>query len=32
MSKATLLTGDSLTILKTLPDESVQMCLTSPPY
>jgi len=24
--------GDALTVLKTLPDESVQMCMTSPPY
>lgn len=27
-----LLLGDSLTILKTLPDQSVQTCVTSPPY
>lgn len=27
-----LLCGDALTILKTLPDESVQCCVTSPPY
>ena len=27
-----LYTGNSLEILKTLPDESVQMCVTSPPY
>lgn len=32
MSEATLYTGDSLTVLKTLPDESVQTCVTSPPY
>lgn len=25
-------TGDALTVLKTLPGESVQMCCTSPPY
>lgn len=24
--------GDALTVLKTLPDESVQCCVTSPPY
>jgi DNA modification methylase len=24
--------GDSLTVLRTLPDESVQCCVTSPPY
>jgi DNA modification methylase len=30
--KVTLHTGDALTILKTLPDESIQMCVTSPPY
>lgn len=24
--------GDSLEVLKTIPDESVQMCVTSPPY
>lgn len=24
--------GDALTVLKTLPDESVNMCVTSPPY
>lgn len=27
-----ILTGDSLKILPTLPDESVQCCVTSPPY
>lgn len=27
-----LLTGDALTMLKTLPDESVRCCVTSPPY
>jgi len=27
-----ILQGDCLTVLKTLPDESVQMCVTSPPY
>jgi DNA modification methylase len=25
-------TGDALTVLRTLPDESVQCCVTSPPY
>ena len=24
--------GDVLTVLKQMPDESVQMCVTSPPY
>ena len=28
----TVLCGDSLEILHTLPDESVRMCVTSPPY
>ncbi len=28
----TLLTGDCREVLKTLPDESVQCCVTSPPY
>lgn len=27
-----IITGDSLTVLRTLPDESVQCCITSPPY
>lgn len=27
-----LLTGDALTVLRTLPDASVQVCVTSPPY
>lgn len=27
-----MLTGDSLSILKMLPDKSVDMCITSPPY
>jgi DNA modification methylase len=27
-----ILTGDALTILRTLPSESVQCCVTSPPY
>jgi DNA modification methylase len=28
----TILEGDALAMLKTLPDESVQCCVTSPPY
>ena len=28
----TILTGDCLTVLKTLPDASVHCCVTSPPY
>ncbi len=32
MSRATLYVGDALEVLRTLPDESVQMCCTSPPY
>ena len=32
MSTARILTGDALTVLRTLPDESVQSCVTSPPY
>lgn len=28
----TILVGDSLTMLKTLPDQSVHMVCTSPPY
>ena len=27
-----IICGDALTVLKELPDESVQMCVTSPPY
>nr|GGG64594.1 methyltransferase [Virgibacillus oceani] len=27
-----ILQGDSLTVLKTLPDQSIQTCITSPPY
>jgi len=27
-----ILTGDALTVLRTLPDESAQCCVTSPPY
>jgi len=30
--KYTLHTGDALEVLRTMPDESVQMCVTSPPY
>ncbi len=28
----TILTGDALAMLRTLPDQSVQCCVTSPPY
>lgn len=28
----TIITGDALTVLRTLPDQSVQCCVTSPPY
>ena len=31
-SHVTLLQGDALSVLKTMPDESVDMCMTSPPY
>ena len=27
-----ILQGDALAVLKTLPSESVNMCVTSPPY
>ena len=27
-----ILCGDSLAVLKQIPDESIDMCLTSPPY
>ena len=30
--RLTILTGDALEQLRALPDESVQMCVTSPPY
>lgn len=30
--RARILTGDALATLRTLPDESVQSCVTSPPY
>ena len=32
MSAFTLLQGDCRNVLATLPDESVQCCITSPPY
>lgn len=32
MSKARIIQGDALETLKTLPDESVNTCVTSPPY
>lgn len=32
MSKLEILNGDALAVLKTLPDESVNCCVTSPPY
>jgi site-specific DNA-methyltransferase (cytosine-N4-specific) len=32
MASVTFLTGDALTVLRTLADESVQCCVTSPPY
>ena len=32
MNDYKLLQGDCLEVLKTLPDQSVQMCVTSPPY
>ncbi len=32
MSRAALYVGDALDVLRTLPDESVQCCVTSPPY
>lgn len=28
----TIYTGDSLEVLKTFPDDSIQCCVTSPPY
>ena len=31
-SYSTILTGDCLEVLKTLPDQSVNCCITSPPY
>lgn len=32
MPRLSLLLGDSLEILKTLPEKSIQCCVTSPPY
>jgi len=32
MKTNTILQGDSLEVLKTLPEESINMCMTSPPY
>ena len=32
MANVTLLQGDCLEMLKTLPEKSVQTCVTSPPY
>ncbi len=32
MSRATLYVGDALEVLRTLPEKSVQCCVTSPPY
>jgi DNA modification methylase len=32
MIRNTILTGDALAVLRTLPDASVQCCVTSPPY
>lgn len=32
MSEATILCGDALAVLRTLPSESVHCCVTSPPY
>lgn len=32
MPKSTLYTGDVLAVLKSLPDQSVQCVVTSPPY
>lgn len=31
-SELTILTSDALEVLKTLPEGSVQCCVTSPPY
>jgi len=31
-NQLTIINGDCLEALKTLPAESVQMCVTSPPY
>jgi DNA modification methylase len=32
MNSIRILEGDSLSVLRTLPDDSVQVCVTSPPY
>ena len=32
MSNVSILQGDCLDVLKTLPDQSIQCCVTSPPY
>lgn len=32
IGNAELLTGDCISVLKTLPNKSVQCCVTSPPY
>jgi site-specific DNA-methyltransferase (adenine-specific) len=32
LSTSTILTGDAATVLRSLPDESFQSCITSPPY
>lgn len=32
MVRNTIIQGDALAVLKTLPDQSVNMCVTSPPY
>ena len=32
IGNATLYQGDALAVLATLPDQSVQCCVTSPPY
>lgn len=32
IGEATLYCGDALATLRTLPDESVHCCVTSPPY
>ena len=32
MSRAAVYVGDALEVLRTLPEKSVQCCMTSPPY
>lgn len=32
MNLNTIITGDSLEVLRSMADESVDMCVTSPPY